>query len=88
MKYIIILCTVFISACATSVPVTVLFPGPPGKEVTVPCPPLKKLNDDAKLSDIARITTENFTTYYECGIKVEAWNEWYAEQKKIFESVK
>jgi len=85
MKYLIVLCTLFITACAIPVPVTVSFPSSPGKEVTVACPQLKILNDDAKLSDVARITTENFTTYYECSIKVDAWNEWYAEQKKIFE---
>jgi len=86
MKYIVILSTLFLAGCI-SVPVDRVFPGAPGKEVTVPCPELKKLNDDAKLSDVARITTENFTTYYECAIKVDAWNEWYTEQKKIFEKV-
>jgi len=57
MKFLIILSTLFLLGCI-SVPVERTFPNSPGKEVTVVCPELKKLNDDAKLSDVARITAE------------------------------
>jgi hypothetical protein len=26
--------------------------------------------------------------YYECAAKVDGWNDWYQEQKRIYESVK
>jgi hypothetical protein len=26
--------------------------------------------------------------YYQCSAKVDGWNEWYQQQKKIYEAVK
>jgi hypothetical protein len=49
------------------------------------CPDLKKLETGAKLSDIANTVTMNYSTYYECVVKTEAWIEWYSIQKNIFE---
>jgi len=49
---------------------------------------LAKLKDDAKLSDVATTVTINYSTYYECAVKVDGWIEWYEVQKRIFESVK
>jgi hypothetical protein len=34
------------------------------------------------------VVTNNYTIYHECKIKVETWQQWYKEQKQIFESVK
>ena len=34
-----------------------------------------------------KVVVENYVTYYNCATKVEGWQEWYTEQKKIFESV-
>ena len=69
----------------TTAPVTVKFPDPPGKQSTISCPALKKLEDGSKLSDVASTIAINYTTYYECQIKNDAWIEWYSTQKKIFE---
>ena len=52
------------------------------------CPELQKLNNEAKLSDVATTVTINYSTYYECAVKNDAWIEWYQIQKNIFESVK
>ncbi len=71
--------------CSTAVPVTAKFPEPPGKLATQPCPALQKLKDDAKLSDVSKTITVNYSTYYECAVKTEAWQEWYNIQKIIFE---
>jgi hypothetical protein len=79
---------VLLSACSTTVPVTAKFPEPPGKGAVVACPDLQKLKEDAKLSDITKTVTMNYTTYYECAVKTDTWIEWYHSQKKIFESVK
>lgn len=82
-----ILFVMMISACSTTVPVTAKFPEAPkfSKEA---CPQLEKLNNDAKLSDVATTVTNNYSTYYECAVKNDAWIEWYQIQKTIFESVK
>lgn len=76
-----------ISGCSTTVPVTAKFPDAP-KYSTEACPQLQKLNNDAKLSDVATTVTINYSTYYECAVKNDAWIEWYQIQKSIFESVK
>lgn len=77
-----------LTGCATSVPVTARFPDPPGTLVSQPCGPLTKLADDASISDISRTVTQNYSQYYECAVKLDAWIQWYGIQKTIYEKVK
>jgi hypothetical protein len=70
-----------------SVPVKAKFPEAPSTFFES-CVELKKLEKDAKLSDVAKTVTENYTLYHECSIKTQAWIDWYKSQKKIFEDVK
>ena len=83
MRYLLI--ALLLSGCSTVVPVTARFPEPPGKGATTACPALQKLKEDAKLSDVANTVTVNYGTYYECAVKTDAWQEWYAIQKIIHE---
>ena len=87
MKLLVLSLVLLLSAC-TTVPVTAKFPQAPGALVQEPCPNLQKLQDEAKLSDVAKIVTVNYTEYYMCAVKLEAWQRWYREQKTIYESVK
>jgi hypothetical protein len=87
MKYAVIL-ALLLSGCSTVVPVTARFPDAPGKGATTPCPALQKLTDNARLSDVADAITINYSTYYECAVKADAWQEWYQIQKRIFEGTK
>ena len=73
--------------CSTTVPVTAKFPEAPERLLSK-CPQLEKLGNEAKLSDISKTVTVNYTTYYECAVKNDAWIEWYQIQKHIYESVK
>jgi uncharacterized protein YceK len=82
---IVIMLVLAITGCSTVVPVTAKFPEAPGKLATQRCPDLQKLKDDAKLSDVSRTVTINYSTYYECAVKTDAWIEWYKIQKHIFE---
>lgn len=41
-----------------------------------------------KISDILTTVTDNYATYYQVREQVLGWQQWYREQKKIFESVK
>lgn len=75
------------TGCSTTVPVTAKFPEAP-ERLLEKCPQLKKLEEEAKLSDITKTITNNYTTYYECAVKDDAWIEWYQKQKIIFESIK
>jgi hypothetical protein len=84
MKYLLLI--LILTGC-TTVPVTAKFPEAPN-ELLQKCPALKQLEEDVKLSDVAKNITYNYTLHYECVIKYDAWIEWYQSQKKIFESVK
>ena len=84
---IVIMLVLAITGCATAVPVTARFPDPPGSLATQSCAELQKLKEDARLSDISRTITVNYSSYYECAVKTDAWIEWYKIQKIIFEGV-
>jgi hypothetical protein len=74
------------SGCATSVPVVAKFPGPPGQSYLQACPNLQKLSDTPQLSDVSRTINTNYSTYYECAVKLDTWIRWYGEQQIIFKS--
>ena len=88
MFAVVIMIILAVSGCSTAVPVTAKFPEPPGKGATTACPALQKLNDGARLSDVANTVTVNYSTYYECAVKTDAWQEWYRIQKHISEGAK
>lgn len=88
MKLIIIFTSVLLVGCASKpVPVTAKFPEAP-QILLEPCSELKRLQEGAKLSDVAKIVVENYTQYHECSTKTKAWTEWYKAQKSLFEEVK
>lgn len=87
MKILVLLLAFVLSACTTVVPVTAKFPEPPGLQAQIPCPQLKKLEGTPQLSDVAKTVTVNYTEYYTCAVKNDAWIEWYAKQKIIFEGL-
>jgi hypothetical protein len=84
---IVIMLVLAITGCSTAVPVTARFPDPPGSLATQSCAELQKLKEDARLSDVSRTVTVNYSSYYECAVKTDAWIEWYKIQKIIFEGV-
>jgi hypothetical protein len=88
MKTLVVSLALLLSACSTTVPVTAKFPAAPGTLVQEPCQELKKLGDDPKLSDVAKTVTVNYSEYYMCAVKLEAWQRWYKEQKVIYEGLK
>jgi hypothetical protein len=75
------------SGCSTTVPVIAKFPSAP-EQLLAKCPQLEKLGNEVKLSDISKTITVNYTTYYECAVKHDAFIDWYQVQKNIYESVK
>lgn len=86
MRYLLI-ASLLLTGC-TLVPVKATFPEMPG-ELAIECPMLTKLPPETnKLSDVVSNVTDNYSTYYECQARKEAWVEWYKAQKQIFESVK
>jgi hypothetical protein len=86
MRLLLILAFVILSGCSTTVPVTVKFPSIP-EELNVQCPPLKKISEDAKLSDISKTITENYKQYKDCSANNSGLIEWFNKQKKLFEEL-
>ncbi len=87
MKYLLIGLLLVLSGC-TTVPVTAKFPEAPGILAQESCPALQKLDKEPKLSDVAKTVDANYTLYYTCAFKLEAWQRWYREQKIIYEGFK
>ena len=87
MKYFLLLTFLVLAGCSTTVPVKHKFPDVP-KALTEKCNALKKIDgEQVSIVDLHKTVVENYTSYYECSIKVDEWNEWYKQQKEIFESV-
>lgn len=73
------------STFTTSVPVTKPFPSIP-EALLVECGPLNIIGkDEVKLSELMNIVNKNYTKYHECAIMLNAWQEWYKDQQKIFD---
>ena len=84
MKYGIVLSVTLLSGCWT-VSVVPDFPKLPEQtSMNIPCPTLAPLKADPTISDISTVLNTNYHTYYECAIKVDAWNAWYKQQKDLY----
>jgi hypothetical protein len=60
------------------------FPEAP-PELTAKCPELNEVAEGTKeFSKVLDVVVVNYSTYYECRVKVEAWQEWYKNQKEIY----
>ncbi len=84
MKYLLI--ALLLAGCSTTVPVTKKFPNAT-PELMKQCESLKKIEGDkVSITDMLKVVVHNYSLYYECSTKVDGWQEWYTEQKKIHES--
>jgi hypothetical protein len=93
MRTLLILClALVISSCGLLKPkiITLKPPFPePIKELTEPCPDLKKIEGDkVAVQDLLRAVVENYTLYYQCSVKNDGWNDWYKRQKELYDQVK
>jgi hypothetical protein len=85
---IFIILAFLITGCSTTVPVTTRFPDAPAL-ILEKCPPLKTIEGEkVTVTDFTKIVIQNYTMYYECSEKNNAWTEWYQTQKKVFEGIK
>lgn len=88
MKYIILGLAIVLTACSTPVPVSQRFPDVP-KALVERCESLRKVEGDkVAITEMLKVVVQNYGMYYECAAKVDGWNDWYLEQKRIHESVK
>ena len=86
MKYLLII--LLLAGCSTTVPVKQKFPNA-SPELMKKCESLKKIEGDkVAITDMLKVIVQNYSLYYECSTKVDGWQDWYNEQKKIFDNVK
>jgi hypothetical protein len=85
MKKTILVLTMFLTACATSVPVKQKFPEVP-QRLMAKCPNLETVPEDTtSLADLLKVVVKNYSTYYQCAVVTDSWQEWYQVQKIISE---
>ena len=89
MKKIILLSALLLTGCfGTTVPVRQKFPDVP-PALKERCESLKKIEGDkVAITEMLKVIVANYGLYYECSTKVDGWQEWYNEQKKIYDSAK
>jgi hypothetical protein len=86
-KLILIPLLVILSGCATKVPVAMKFPAVP-ESLLITCKDLEQVKtNEEQLSEMLKVVVTNYGQYHECRAKVEAWIDWYKNQKEIHDSV-
>lgn len=83
MKSLLLIPVVMLlSGCLATAP---KFPNVPA-ELLASCPELNEVSNGTKeLSKVLDVVVVNYSTYYECRVKVEAWQEWYKQQKEVYD---
>lgn len=80
--------SVVLVGCSVTVPVKRTFPEVP-EALTKACGSLNTINKpEVKLSELMDTVSKNYGKYHECAAVNEAWQEWYNEQKKVFNELK
>jgi len=90
MKLIItLLITLLLAGCGSLKQLVPVKPPPfpeAVKELTDPCPDLKKIEgNQVAIIDLLKVVVENYTMYYQCSLKNDGWNDWYKTQRDIYE---
>jgi len=91
MKYLgFALLIIFLNGCSIPKLTSTKPPFPePIKELTERCPDLNQIEGDkVAITDLLKSIVNNYTLYYQCSLKNDGWNEWYKQQKEIYDKVK
>jgi hypothetical protein len=87
MKQLLIaMCVLVLAGCCHTVPVKQNFPRA-SDTLQQPPPTLKQVPAGASASVIFDTVIENYGTYNEVANQLTGWQQWYIEQKKIFDKV-
>jgi hypothetical protein len=82
MRFLLLIPTVLLAGCLTTAP---KFPSIP-PELQKACPELQEATQNTtELSKLLDVVVVNYSTYYECRVKIDAWLQWHKEQKEIFD---
>lgn len=88
MKSLLIVVSMLLLAGCLATPVKRTFPLVPA-DLMEPPVALRPLPADTKdLDQLIVNANHNYSLYHELVIRLEGWQTWYQEQRKIFDSVK
>ena len=88
MRIVLLGIVSLLTACSTAVPLTQSFPQAPVM-LMEKCPELKIIvGEKVSIVDFTKTVSENYTTYYQCSGRTDAWIDWYNQQKKIWDETK
>jgi heterodisulfide reductase subunit B len=88
VKYVEKIVTKYDNLCTLSNAAIKLHDSASQNEMARGAPGTDEGTSNVKASELLRTVTENYATYYQTREQVIGWQQWYNEQKKIFESVK
>lgn len=84
MKSVILALVLTLAGCSTVVPVKQEFPVAPAI-LLERCPDLLTIDDGKNsLRDMLKIVIQNYALYYQCAEKTHGWQDWYQEQRRIY----
>jgi hypothetical protein len=88
MRYLLLV-LLLVSGCS-STPIAVERHMPdPAPVLMKKCEELSAIEGDkVSVIDFLKVVVANYKTYYACSTKVDGWQDWYKDQKEIFDSVK
>ena len=85
MRNMLLLCIAVLLVGCQTVPVTSSFPEAPATLMR-PCEDLSTIEqNEVKFSVFLKVVTSNYKKSHNCADKVVGWQDWYLEQKKIYE---
>lgn len=85
MKTLVLVAALFLVGCSTTVPVKQEFPVAPAI-LLEKCPDLMTIDDGKNsLREMLKVVIQNYALYYQCAEKTHGWQEWYNEQRKIYD---
>lgn len=79
-KLILLVPTFFLTGCLSVAP---KFPELPD-DIAKSCPELREAEKSQEMSKLLDTVVQNYGTYYECRVKIDAFLEWHKQQKEIF----
>ena len=85
MRLLVLAIAVFLAGCSTVVPVKQEFPVAPSI-LLERCPDLMQIDDGKNsLREMLKVVIQNYALYYQCAEKTHGWQDWYNQQKKIYD---
>jgi hypothetical protein len=87
MRIFLVITLFIIAGCTTTVPVTSEFPTPP-QVLMESCGTLQTIDKETVLlSEFLQTVRTNYEKYHNCSDLVKEWQNWFTQQKAIYDKL-